>query len=377
MTEPVAKTFKGEMVPTGQPDMDGPPPGSWAALRSRFGRSRMGVLGMRVLVVFYVVALLAPFAAPYDAAYQNIHRVSAPPQMPHIWDSGGLHWPFIYDLKIEDAYGGLQRRHVPDTSRRVPVAFFVKGQPYKVLGMIPLNLRLFGARGCDWNVLGTDSRGGDLFSRLVYGARVSLTVGLVGVMLSLFLGTVIGTISGYFGGTVDFAVQRAVELLMVFPAIPLWMALAAALPARWNPLAVYFGIVSILSLVGWGALARQVRGMVLAAREQDFVKAAQCFGASHAYVVFRHLIPSCTGHLIVTATLAVPGMILGETALSFLGLGIRPPMTSWGVLLQDAQHLRVMADRPWLLLPAVPVLIVVVAFNFVGDALRDALDPDL
>jgi peptide/nickel transport system permease protein len=224
-------------------------------------------------------------------------------------------------------------------------------------------------------LLGTDRMGRDLLSRIIYGGRISMTVGLVGVFLSLVLGSILGTASGYWGGWVDNLIQRIVELLSAFPSIPLWMALAAALPPGWSSVQVYFGITIILSIISWGGLARQVRGKVLAYREQDFVMAAKAAGAGHWYIIVNHLLPGCYSHIIVIATLAIPGMILGETALSFLGLGIRPPMTSWGVLLEEAQRVTVLLHYPWLLFPAIPVLIVVIAFNFLGDAIRDAADP--
>lgn len=224
-------------------------------------------------------------------------------------------------------------------------------------------------------LLGTDRMGRDLLSRILYGGRVSLTVGLIGVMLSLVLGTVLGAVSGYFGGWVDHAIQRIIELLAAFPPIPLWMALGAAVPPGWSSIQTYFGITIILSIISWGGLAREVRGKGLVLREQDYTHAARAAGAGHWHIITRHLLPGCYSHIIVVATLAIPGMILGETALSFLGLGIRPPMTSWGVLLEEAQRVEVLLDNPWLLYPAIPVLFVVIAFNFLGDALRDAADP--
>jgi peptide/nickel transport system permease protein len=224
-------------------------------------------------------------------------------------------------------------------------------------------------------LLGTDRMGRDLLSRIIYGGRVSMTVGLIGVILSLLLGSTLGTISGYWGGWIDHLIQRFIELLSAFPSIPLWMALGAALPPGWSSIQIYFGITIILSIIGWGSLARQVRGKVLSYREQDFVMAARACGAGHWYIITHHLLPGSYSHIIVIATLAIPGMILGETALSFLGLGIRPPMTSWGVLLEEAQRVTVLLHYPWLLFPAIPVLIVVISFNFLGDALRDAADP--
>lgn len=354
-----------------------PVEGVWRARWRRFRRSRVGMLGLVILGTLYMAIALAEFVAPYHYTTQFVDAVHAPPQRVRLFDAEGkLHAPFVYPLEKRLIDGGLKQDYVEDRSRRVTLQLFGKGEPYRLFGLVPMTRHLLTAEeGERWYPLGTDRAGRDLFSRIVYGGRVSLTIGIVGVTLSLLLGTLAGTISGYYGGWIDGVMQRLIELLMVFPTIPLWMALAAALPPDWNQLKVYFGIVTILSLIGWGGLARQVRGLVLSLRERDYVKAARSFGASDFYIIRRHLVRGCTSHLIVIATLAIPGMILGETALSFLGLGMRPPLTSWGVLLEEAQRLRVLAESPWMLAPAVPVLLTVVGFNFIGDALRDAFDP--
>lgn len=329
----------------------------------RFRRRKLAVICGAILLVFYVVAIGADFFAPYRPTTISVRLRHVPPQSLRFSWRDGVH---VYGLKSVRNRQTQELEFTPDAAQVHGVRLLHRAADG--------SLHLLSSDGPMF-LLGTDRMGRDLLSRIIHGGRVSLTVGLVGVLLSLVLGSILGTISGYFGGWVDIAIQRFVEILAAFPAIPLWMALAAALPAGWSSIKVYFGITVILSLVGWGGLARQVRGKVLAYREQEFVLAARAACASHWHIISRHLLPGCYSHIIVISTLAIPGMILGETALSFLGLGIRPPMTSWGVLLEEAQRVTVLLHYPWLLFPAVPVLVVVISFNFLGDALRDAADP--
>lgn len=329
----------------------------------RFLRNRMGMIAGAVLILFYALSMMADFFAPYHYNAIDVRVRHVPPQSLHYTWEQGLH---VYGLKSTQNPETLESEFVPDPDRIFPVEVF-----YRDLNG---TLHLVGSDGPMY-LLGTDRMGRDLLSRMIFGGRVSMTVGLIGVFLSLLLGSILGALSGYWGGWVDQLIQRWVELLAAFPPIPLWMALGAALPPGWSSIETYFGITIILSIISWGSLAREVRGKVLVYREQDFTMAARAAGAGHWYILTRHLLPGCYSHIIVTATLAIPGMILGETALSFLGLGIRPPMTSWGVLLEEAQRVTVLLNYPWLLFPAIPVLLVVISYNFLGDALRDAADP--
>lgn len=352
----------------------------WSQTWRRFGRSRVGVAGAAVVLVLYIVCLILPeFFAPYDPETKNAQYFGGPPQVVRfVDDTGTFHLqPFVYGVERKIDPKTMQRTFVEDTSVRYPVGLFVEGDQYRLFGLIPSNIHLFGVVGGTGhaNLLGTDRIGRDVLSRMIHGGRLSLSMGLIGVTISLVLGAVLGTVAGYFGGFVDNLVMRATEVLMAFPTLPLWMTLAAAVPPTWSPTAVYVGITAILALVAWGTLAREVRGKVLALREEDYVLAARTMGASHARIVLRHLLPGCLSHIIVVATLAIPSMIIAETALGFLGLGVKPPMISWGVMLNEAQNIRSIAHTPWLLFPAIPVIVSILAFNFLGDGMRDAADP--
>jgi peptide/nickel transport system permease protein len=340
----------------------------------RFLRSRAAVVGGMVVLAFYLVALFANFLAPYGVDQRFIEYLYVPPQGVHLDLRTGF---YVYGVQQTVNPDTLLTTFAVDRSRRAPLRLLVRGDAYPVLGFITSDLHLFGVAepGMGAFLLGTDRQGRDLLSRILIGSQMSLTIGLVGVVLSLIIGSVLGVVSGYYGGRVDEVVQRLIEVIRSFPAIPLWMALTAALPQHWPPERVYFAITVILSVIGWTWLARQLRGKVLALREEEFVTAARVMGASDARIIFKHLLPQVFGHIVVIATLAMPGMILAETALSFLNLGLRPPLTSWGVLLQEAQNLESLRNYPWLLMPAAFISIVVLAFNFFGDGLRDAADP--
>ncbi len=352
----------------------------WQLMWWRFRKHKMALVSAGVLGLFYLVAIFCEFVAPYDPEQFFTQYKLCPPTRIHIRDAQGrFQWPFIYKLQRQRDPETMRIIYTEDTTTAYPIRLFVRGSPYRLWGLFSLDRHLFGIDAPREEqgvfLLGADRMGRDLFSRVCYGARISLSIGLVGVFLSLILGIILGGISGYYGGLLDNIIQRAIEFIRSIPSIPLWMGLSAALPADWPIVRVYFGITIILSLIGWTGLARVVRSKFMSLREEDFTMAARLAGSSEMRIITRHLVPSFLSHIIASLTLSIPEMILSETGLSFLGLGLRAPAISWGVLLRECQNLRSLVLAPWVLTPAFAVIIAVLAFNFVGDGLRDAADP--
>ena len=351
---------------------------NWRLVWWRFRKHRLALVSALVLIALYVVVLCPDFFSTQDPEATEARRAFIPIQHLHLID-GLRPAPWVPDVVGKRNPTTLRMEWRVDESQRIPVRFFAAGYPYRLFGLIPTRIHLLGATGSDGrdrlHLLGTDRLGRDQWSRLVHGTRTSMTIGLTAVTFSIVLGVLLGGISGYFGGPADAVIQRLIELLQSLPTIPIWLALTAALPRDWSPQQVFFAITVILSLVGWTTLGREVRGRFLALREEDFVLAAELAGASQRRIIVRHMVPTFLSHIIATSTLAIPAMIINETSLSFLGLGIRPPAISWGVLLQEAQNLQTVALAPWLLIPGAVVIVSVLAFNLVGDGLRDAADP--
>jgi peptide/nickel transport system permease protein len=363
----------------------------WQLIRRRFARHRLAVGAFFMLNVMYIVAIFAEFFAPYNPQWRVLDRAYCPPQIPRYSLSEGF---YVYQMRRYVDPVTFRKSYIEDKRDVINLSFFVKGTPYKLLGLIPSSRHFFGVKNdvvlsskenfsepgneipvATFYMLGADKYGRDILTRVLYGARISLSVGVVAIVVTFALGITIGGISGYLGGVVDNFIQRSIEIINSIPKLPLWLALGAIMPDDWSSLRIYFSITIVLSLLGWTRLARVTRGKLLSLREEDYVTAAYLLGASHKRIIFRHLLPGFASHIIVSLTMTVPWMILGETTLSFLGVGLRPPVVSWGVMLQDCMNMTTVANYPWLLLPAAFIVLTVLCFNFFGDGMRDAADP--
>lgn len=354
-------------------DMDAP---SSVLIWRKFKRHRLGLISGIFLLFCYLILPIAGFIAPYGANERNADHLYAPPQGIHLFHEGSFMGPFVYPIEGKPDLEKFQWVYEEDRSTPRPLKWFCSGAEYRLFGLIPSQTHLFCApEGATIFLWGADRLGRDVFSRILYGAQLSLTVGIIGISVSFLLGIGFGSIAGYFGGWVDWIVNRTIEVLRSLPELPLWLALSAAVPSNWGPVAVFFIISVILGILDWPGLARAVRSKFLALREEEYVRAAEMMGAKPGRVIRRHLLPNFSSHLIASATLSIPAMILGETALSFLGLGLRAPAVSWGVMLNDAQNLASIEIYPWTAIPMLPIIVVVLAFNFLGDGLRDSLDP--
>jgi len=348
----------------------------WQLMWRKLKKHKLAIIGSCILALFYIIVLFTEIISPYNAVLRNSDFIYAPPQRIRFIDQGKFHLqPFVYGLLYEMDKETYARKYTIDKNQVLPISLFSRGTSYKLWGLFPSNIHFFGVKNGVIFLFGTDKMGRDLFSRVMYATRISMSIGLVGVFISFVLGALLGGISGYYGGAIDTIIQRVIEFLISIPTIPLWMGLSAALPPQWGMIQVYFGITIILAILNWGGLARVVRGKMLELRGADFVMAAKIAGAKEFNIIIKHMLPSFLSYLIVNVTLAIPYMILGETSLSFLGLGIRAPAVSWGTLFQDSQNVRSVIMHPWLFIPALFVIIAVLAFNFLGDGLRDAADP--
>jgi peptide/nickel transport system permease protein len=348
----------------------------WKLMWWKLKRHRLAVICGIILALNYGSVLFSEIIAPYNLHTRNTDYIYAPPQSVHLFHKGKFIGPFVYGRDYELDMDLLKRNYPKRKDDVQPLRFFCSGDSYRFWGLFEGSFHLVcPPENGTFFLLGTDRLGRDMFSRIAYGARISLTIGIVGIIISFSFGIILGGLAGYYGGWVDATVQRAIEVIRSFPELPLWMALSAVLPVNWSPILIFFGITVILAMLDWTGLARAVRSKLLALREEDFCTAAELMGAKPSRIIGRHLLPGFMSHLIASATLSIPAMILGETALSFLGLGLRPPVTSWGVLLNESQNINVVALYPWLMYPVVPVILIILAFNFFGDGLRDAADP--
>lgn len=349
----------------------------WRLVWRGFKRHKVARVCGVITLVIYLVAIFAPFLAPYSTSAHDADYTYAPPQQIHLFHDGSFQ-PHVLGFTLEQDPETLELQFTEDPENVIPIGLFVRGSEYKLFGLIPWDRHLIGPLDYDSGpmyLLGADASGRDMLSMIIHGTTISMSIGLVGVLFSLFLGVLIGGISGYVGGRVDNAIQRVMELIMSIPTIPLWMALFAAVPPTWSPVQRYFALTVVISLVGWVGMAREVRGKFFAVRGEEYVLAAIADGGSQVRVMFRHMLPSFTSHIIANLSLSIPGIILAETGLSFLGLGLQAPTVSWGVLLEQAQSIRAISTAPWILLPGIPVVITVLAMNFFGDGIRDAADP--
>lgn len=347
-------------------------------LTRRFKRHKLGIIGGIFSIILFFISAFAPFFSPYDYTRPSYNHVYAPPQSIHFIDeNGNFHLrPFTYELTMGVDPDTWERVYIENKEKKYPVKFFAPGWEYKLFGLFKANVHFFTVESPGTIfLLGNDKLGRDLLSRIIFGSRVSIVIAFAGALLSGAFGSMMGGISGYFSGKIDLVIQRIIEMFQLFPQIPLMMALSAIIPKNWPPIGVFFGVVIVLSLVQWTFLAREVRAKVLSYREEDFVKAARAIGGGDFYIIIKHILPNCLSHIIVVTTLTIPTLILAESALSFLGLGIQPPMVSWGVLLSDAATIQTIGQYPWIMVPGVVILVTILAFNFFGDGIRDALDP--